>query len=216
MDILSRAKVTQRSNVGTTFWNISASTPDANHRQYPWLNLNNGLVYVWSNIYGFWISPRPFAVGQIWAAPAGTPESAVWSLDGGDGSNPSITAPTPVTGAMWQVISSLAAKFPVGVGAFDSGKVLGIADTGGAENVSLTADQNGPHSHGPPANSDNFWAHASPAGTGQYNVFGSGVDTILGAQTASSGKGDAHTNIPPYYVVFFITPTARQFYAIPG
>lgn len=227
VDIISRARVVQRNQVGSTFWNIQAETPDENHRLYPWLNTANNQVYTWSNTYGKWISWRPFEFGQIWAAPSGTPESAIWSLDGGDGTdprptlpdgsvNPSYNPPTPTAGAMWMMVQQLAAKFPVGVGAFTSGAMLPIAGTGGAETVALTEAQNGPHTHGPPANSDKFWAHASPASSGQYNVLGSGVDTILGVETDTSGDGEAHDNIPPYYVVFFVTRTTRQYYAING
>src|SRR5690348_9898807 len=65
VDIVSRIRMLLRDDIGSTFWNISATTPSADKRIYPWLNLIDGRVYAWSYTYGKWISPRPFSFGQI-------------------------------------------------------------------------------------------------------------------------------------------------------
>lgn len=218
VDILARATITQRVATGATFWNIGATTPDANHRIYPWLNTVNGRVYIWSDLYSIWTSPRAFSVGQIWAAPALTPESAIWSLDEGDGTDPGTNPPTPTTGAMWQAISQLAARFPIGVGTFPSTAPVLIGTTGGEEKHALTAAENGPHRHDKPddiAGIDGYWAHMA-AGGGTFNVLGAGVDSHISAQTGESGSGTPHNTVPPYLVVWFIQPTSRAYYTIPG
>lgn len=127
VDVLTRAQIVQRNDVGATFWNVSASTPSADKRIYPWLNLNNGKVYFWSFTYGVWISPRPYSFGQIIPSELGITEVQLWGVDGGDSTdprptlpngsaNPAYVAPTPVTGAMWMVAHSLDGRFPLGAG----------------------------------------------------------------------------------------------------
>jgi len=81
----------------------------------------------------------------------------------------------------------------VGSGAGAGLTTRAIGDSGGAETVSLTASQNGPHSH--PVNNGSLVVRH--AGTGQ--VGGTGLprttDTIT---TQTSGSGSAHENMPPW------------------
>ena len=93
VDIISRMQITLRSEIGATFWNISATTPTADKRIYPWLNLNDGRVYQWSYTVGKWISPRAFSFGQVLPPELNYTEQEIWSLDGGDGSDPRVTLP---------------------------------------------------------------------------------------------------------------------------
>src|SRR5512135_2225532 len=65
VDMFARARVLLRNEVGTTFWSVSAATPSADKRIYPWVNLNDGRVYNWSFTFGMWISPRPYSFGQL-------------------------------------------------------------------------------------------------------------------------------------------------------
>ena len=153
IDILSRARVIQRDEVGTTFWNISATTPSPDKRIYPWLNLNDGRVYQWSFTFGVWISPRPYSFGQIIPSELGITETQLWALDGGDGTdprltlpdgsiNPSYVAPTAVTGAMWQVAHSMDGRFPLGAGTIPGAVIYGTT-TPITAGLFATQDSNG-------------------------------------------------------------------------
>ena len=86
-----------------------------------------------------------------------------------------------------------------------------LAETGGAEEITLTVNQIPAHAHVPQANSgngtssdptNNFWA-AQPALL-QYSGTGS-ANTDLAANTlAPTGGSQPHTNFQPYLCVDFI------------
>ena len=99
-----------------------------------------------------------------------------------------------------------------------AGNSYSLKATGGANTVSLTADQNGAHNHdgnlnistdshnqsytigyGNLAHLQNI--NISSGGSGEYSLRGI---TSISATTASSGKGAAHENRPPYYALYFI------------
>lgn len=86
-----------------------------------------------------------------------------------------------------------------------AGNSYSLKDTGGANTVSLTADQNGPHSHsGTTSSSQQILVHGGNLdllGNGEAAKWGT-VDITL--TTGSSGKGAAHENRPPYYALYFI------------
>ena len=63
-------------------------------------------------------------------------------------------------------------------------------DIGGESKVSLTASQNGPHTHGV----NSFYSSAT-TGVATHVL---GGDNYIGAQTKSSGQGEPHNNMPPY------------------
>lgn len=108
-------------------------------------------------------------------------------------------------------------RFVVGAGG-----AYAVGDTGGAESVSLTAPQNGPHTHGVVGNTSSDGNHTHGGG-----LFRSGssfiIDTLGGAlhgtgdtdpsgahshsinfTSGSSGTGAAHENRPPYYALAYI------------
>lgn len=73
-----------------------------------------------------------------------------------------------------------------------AGNLYAVNSVGGAATVSLTANQNGPHSHTytPPTLNIDLEAAGVP------DIFAAGVG--LPTQTGSSGTGEAHENMPPY------------------
>lgn len=93
-----------------------------------------------------------------------------------------------------------------------AGNSYSLKATGGANTVSLTADQNGAHSHSGTASSSqqtvvpgddfgfNRLGDAALAG-GNTAKWGTVNITLT---TGSSGKGAAHENRPPYYALYFI------------
>lgn len=69
--------------------------------------------------------------------------------------------------------------------------------TFGAESVSLTAEQNGPHAHsGIP--------QVSSVGRASGNPTAARIDSQSGGSTDSSGASAPHQNLPPEIVVNFI------------
>ena len=202
------------ANLGGTFTvvNIGDNTPDPADRVYPWIRTIGGMpdrVYVFVN--GAWMSLHPDFVGKIimWEGVVG---SALWSLDGGDGTNPVVTPPTATSGAMWEQVTQLAAKFPLGAGTLPSGTVIGVGSTGGEETHLLTVNEMPAH------------RHVAKAGTGgifrrltgdplNASTSGSGADYDSDPQ-ADTGGGVAHNNMPPYYGLHFIRKTIRQYYVV--
>ena len=88
-----------------------------------------------------------------------------------------------------------------------AGNSYSLNATGGANTVSLTADQNGPHSHsGTTSSSQQVLV---PGGTllgsrGDNNIEARWGTIDITLTTGSSGKGAAHENRPPYYALYFI------------
>ena len=88
-----------------------------------------------------------------------------------------------------------------------AGNSYSLKATGGANTVSLTADQNGPHSHsGTTSSSQQVLV---PGGTllgsrGDNNIEARWGTVDITLTTESSGNGAAHENRPPYYALYFI------------
>lgn len=137
--IINGTQITFLIDTGNFLYNYGSTTPAPENRIFPWLNTDDNLW--WNFKFGLWVapvSPRDLVDGfrQMYLPPAGTLESAVWSLDQGDGTDPSVTPPTDTTGAMWQVDHTLDGRFPVGSGVVPDSDLgagdasIGIAQTG--------------------------------------------------------------------------------------
>jgi hypothetical protein len=172
-----------------------------------------------------WLSPHPVPPNspecRIWLGS----EPALWSYDGGDGTNPATNPPTANTGAMWVVEHAFDFRFPLGAGtniaAFDGNvaSAAAVLEQGGDERVALTGDQLGSHTH-PLAAPDDTTTPLDA--TSQLSVKGSRtgeeyalVDSALPATLGISGPSDGnktHQNMPPYLGVFFIKRSTRYYY----
>lgn len=138
------------------------------------------------------------------------------SFDGGD-SNPL----SALSGPMWQKATTsdgtvIAAKFPIVEGTLPSGQVLGVGDTGGAEQHTNTLAEMVPHTHD--IKFIEFSDGRQP-----------GIDRGL-IETETNPDGTAHTEstggtgtpaaptpfsiMPPYCVGFLLQRTNRLFYSI--
>lgn len=105
------------------------------------------------------------------------------------------TNPQTLFGGTWEQLKD---RFLLGAGdTYDNG------DTGGAATVSLTAAQNGPHTHSLSGNNIMVF-------TGSGNVGNPGTQLVGNSSitTGSSGSGQAHNNMPPYLVVYMWKRTA--------
>lgn len=86
-----------------------------------------------------------------------------------------------------------------------AGNSYSLKATGGANTVSLTADQNGPHSHsGTTSSSQQTVVPGSDLLGTHSNNMGKWGTVNITLTTESSGKGAAHENRPPYYALYFI------------
>jgi microcystin-dependent protein len=92
--------------------------------------------------------------------------------------------------------ANLKGRFVVG---FDAGQTdyNAIGKTGGAKQVTLTANQIPAHKHSFVADSDYGGSHTTVG-------LGGGNSTDKNIETSSSGGGSAHENRPPFYTLAFI------------
>lgn len=75
-----------------------------------------------------------------------------------------------------------------------------IGKTGGKKAVSLTAAQNGPHTHGPGVGSTFINDYVSVSGIASGSGKNASDAGATSTATASSGTGAAHNNLQPYVV----------------
>ena len=192
-------------NGNYSLYNFGESKPSVNDTDKPWIRTVNGFpdkLYVYQN--GYWLSPH--------LVPTSGSERRMWvgglndlkTYDGGADEDVS-----DYTGPFWEVDEELAAKFPVGVGEFPSGVEVAVNGTGGVDEVTLTTDQIPDHTHDVKLGGLNA-SLDSDAGN-EYGGDGLTEQTITSEGT---GGGSAHTNLPPYYGVYFIKRTARVYYSI--
>lgn len=175
-DVINGTQLTFLIQSGNFIYNYGGSTPTADNRIFPWLNTNDGRWYNFQ--FGLWVSPRPFSFGQIWFTKGAT-ESALWSMDGGDGTdpratlpggaaNPAYVPPTSITGAMWMVEHSMDGRFPIGAGTIPNAVIYntttaitvapgGTSDSNGVPgsyDEALDMKQMPYHGHNLPASTD--------------------------------------------------------------
>jgi microcystin-dependent protein len=206
--------------VFSTF-NYGSSEPAAEDRDKPWIKLNpDGTidrVYVYN---GAWVAPHPWApdcgVVMMW-------EGTLQEIDSFDGGSTGTV--TDTAGPMWSMVAEMAAKFPVGVGSFDSGAVVNPGDEGGEEQHQLTVAESAAHTHlcvnadtGNTGSLTSLTNTTSITGAGrnsssstEYTLEGTATVPNKGV-TAPTGGDTAHNNLPPYRGIYFIRRTLRRFY----
>ena len=116
------------------------------------------------------------------------------------------TSPANLFGGTWErvenvVLFGASSRHPAG-------------ETGGAEKVELTADQNGNHYHEYSYTYNGVTHSAAPCGDRSMNgTWGSKIETVDGYHIGaidqhSSGKGEAHENMMPYISAYIWRRTA--------
>lgn len=182
-----------------------------------WYKTSEGRLYRYD---GGWISPHPSTPsGDERRMFLGT-EANVWAYDGGDGTNPSVSAPTANTGAMWEVDHDFDFRMPLGPGTSPAptSTTVAVGATGGVENVTLTKDQLPNYalptkSIGPDLLTTMWGSPTAGSVFADANVLaGAGGNHPHQAQAWLDGGGLAHSNMSPYKAIFFIKRTARQNY----
>jgi hypothetical protein len=214
-----------------TAWNVTSDSPAPpapNDNAKPWLKLDPSTcapvgVYVWSAAFGAWVSRHPCFPGMV-IMYEGT-DVSVPSLDGGDGGD--IGTVTQVTGPMWQIISEMAAKFPIGPGTLPGYQAVPVPTTitvgvnGGIEGNSVVvgAANVPPHVHNIACPISDAAAIDSTTGQFKTNLqWADGEASTLGGKTRSNipdplgTKPLEFSNLPPYRGIWFLRKTARLYY----
>lgn len=211
-------------------FSIGNTEPPPSRRGDPWFRLEaDGTPDGWY-VYamGSWLKRHTTVPGTVimWEGLA----ADIDTFDGGEAG-----AVTDLSGPMWERVTEMDAKFPIGPGTLPSTAVIGVGDTGGEENHELVSAEIPKHNH-KLANVD--FAAPSPAnpqlGAGDFLTFKGGREsgnsnfnyTLCGSATAPSlgvtsdiggdGSGNtvAHNNLPPYNAIFFLRKTGRLFYRL--
>lgn len=208
---------------GSLKYIISETAPGADDQDKLWIKLSGGAPvrqYVYYN--GAWVWPHAIPPSDSRLQIYKGSSASIDTLDGG-----SVGAVGSATGPFWEIDTDLSGKFPLGAGTLPSGTAVDSGTTGGSETVTLTSEQLPDHEHlgeayyravagaSSPTDpsglaDDTLHENSGHTTNGSYNNFNkAGVVTTSTVGTT----GQAHTNMPPYYGVFFLKRTARQYYA---
>jgi hypothetical protein len=179
---------------------------------------------------GKWVARNPIDASsserRLWVGSLAN----LYLHDGGDGVDPTVTAPTATTGAMWEEDTTFRDKLPMGVLAA-TGQVQTVGATAGAL-TSVIAEANLPeHVHymfsirelagangTTVASSHSVDRQGGQNGTGdrEYAMSGSDLTTYppTVGQTSKVGSGTALPIVPPVVGVYISKRTVRQFYTV--
>lgn len=212
---------------------MSATVPSVDDQDKLWFNTTDGFVYHFSG--GFWVRPHPLPPAAIterliWPHT----EAELWSYQGGDGTDPSVTAPTPTSGAMWEVDHDYDGRFLIAAGSIPDttpARTVLIGSTTDSqgekgmytqtlERANLPAERLklfGADSVGEPLvdiGADSVVARradvSSDAQSYRASEDAAKTDPEYGV-TDELGDGDAFVNAPAYKAVYFAKRTARRF-----
>lgn len=184
---------------------VGAATPGADDRDKPWL-ADDGRLWLF-NLPGLgaWVSRHPMAVGAVMLYEGS--EASIVTFDGGEAG-----VATPSTGQMWEKVSQMDGRVPVGPGTLSpSGAPVAIGDTGGADRVALLINEIPPHNH-----ALKCWGAAAGSTDRPQWIANGTVERSFNTENSGGNPAgtaaDTHQNMPPYRGIWFIRRTARIWY----
>ena len=196
---------------GSLKYIISETAPGADDRDKLWIKTSSGAPvrqYIFYN--GAWVWPHniPAADGRVIIYTGSA--ASVDTLDGGTSG-----VAKSASGPFWKIVTELSGRFPLGVGTLESGTSVAVTDTGGEEKHTLIQDELPDHEHTLTVNEFNNW-DSSNASAAQFLLGDQAVQSANSSKpnvtVDGGGSDEAHNNMPPYYGVYFIKRTARQYY----
>lgn len=125
--------VAQFSGSGFTVIISQPTQPDPVDRDKLWYDTDVGRLYRFTG--GAWVLPHAYEASgdaRLWWEGL---EADVWAFDGGDGQDPSVSAPAANSGAMWEVDHNYDGRSPMGAGAIvdsDPAKSLAVSENYGS------------------------------------------------------------------------------------
>jgi hypothetical protein len=190
------------SNTGIV---VSATKPADTTVVWKQLGTDGRPVRDYYFVGGIWLSRHTMESGSIIIWDGALPDFT--TFDGGD-ANPL----SAVSGPMWEEVTELRARFPVGAGTLPSATVLAVGDTGGEEKHTLTLAElptalTIPHQQTSNNPAEPYLQHDD---TDEEDI---GVNADAADNTVPGSSTPAN-NMPPYYTVYFLRRTARQYFAV--
>lgn len=207
-DMLNQFSAHQSVTFPSTFAGVTVSTTKPANTTQAWLQLDSfgRPVRLYYFAQGAWLSLHPDVPGKIIIWDSALPDFT--EFDGGDAGPAG-----PLSGPMWEEVTELRAKFPIGAGTLPSATVLSVGDTGGEEKHSLLEVEMPPHVHS--------YQTIVQGTTGPFDdTHGTALAPFATRQTQSAGGSGTppavtpHNNMPPYYVVYMLRRTSRLFYTV--
>lgn len=164
-------------------------------------------------VSGLWVSRHTIQSGTIILYDSTIAD--INTLDGG-----SVGLVTAVSGPMWEYVTQLQAKFPIGAGTLPSGTVLAIGDTGGEEKHILAANEL-PAAFSLSATLDGHRTNTETLAPQWLAPPGSAYSSATTPPTelgtfpfVNAGGGQGANNLPPYYALSFLRRTGREYYVV--
>lgn len=192
----------------------SDTEPVPNDRNKLWAKITTPTgpierIYQYYN--GLWVAPNPIppagGEGRLWFKDL----MALQTYDGGD-----VSAPGDASGPMWEEITEMQARFPIGVGTTPApySTALALGANGGEEKHINDITEIAKHTHaidvGTIASVTSTTRRGGKPTTDPFN--GADAFQCEPAGGLPDGTTAAHNTMPLYRVVYFIRRTARLYY----
>lgn len=190
-------------------FNVGSTKPGPDEIDRPWIKTDSAgrIEGVYTHSDGAWVAKHPMPAGAI-ILYQGDP-SLIDTYDGGEAG-----AITATTGPMWQKLSDMDGKIPIGPGTLPSGRVIAVNGTLGEEKFELLEE------HLPRHDIEGYFIIdnanlGTPGLISDDDRAGSKNGTIVDSFGGdANGDTTPHENMPPVVGKYFLIKTTRTHYRI--